>query len=90
MKYSRRQVILNHKSFQDLLGTLVVVDGGARGEIFYPFNLVDSGLEVYAFEPDAEGISEREDRGNITHFLNRGLWKVGGRRSAIRITHLGP
>ena len=50
-----KMYILNNPSVQDLLSDnrIVVVDGGARGELFSPFNLVDKGiLRIVRFEPD--------------------------------------
>ena len=52
-----RKVLLNNDKIVNLLKNdkLIVIDGGARGTVFKPMNLLDKSiLQVIRFEPDAD------------------------------------
>ena len=52
-----RKLLINQKFLFDVLSDdkITVIDGGARGELFYPLNQVDpSLLSIVRFEPDPQ------------------------------------
>jgi FkbM family methyltransferase len=52
-----------------------VVDGGARGELFDPFDQVAQGIAVIAFEPDSEARPSVGRDGRQTVWVSKALWK---------------
>lgn len=56
-------------------GAIRIVDGGARGGLFEPFEGVETPLEVYAFEPDPDAQKRTPDPLVSTRFVEAALWK---------------
>lgn len=69
-----RKHIINQDFFQKLLSSqILVIDGGARGNIFFPFNKVKKdNLKIIRFEPDPNA-SITHSNNEITY--NKGIWK---------------
>jgi len=53
---------------------IIIVDGGAAGELFEPFNTLGRFVEAYRFEPRGE---EAVTLAN-THYIHSGLWSESG------------
>ena len=58
---------------------LTLIDGGSRGELFDPFDVVEAPLEVVAFEPDADAPRKIPKKNVNIHYINKALWKESGR-----------
>ena len=53
---------------------IVIIDGGSRGDLFDPFNHVQTKMHVIAFEPDPDHVKRTKQGDTKTTFINRGLW----------------
>jgi len=72
--------ILDNPVIIDLLRNdkIVVIDGGARGELFPPFNALNREIvQVLRFEPDAN--AQPEDNSENDLVFNKALWNSKGK-----------
>ncbi len=76
-----KNYILNTPSIVELLSKnkIVVVDGGARGELFRPFNLVNKKIiKVLRFEPDSDAtFTQNVDADEL--IIPKALWSKSGK-----------
>lgn len=73
-----KNLIINAPFFKEILekDKLIVVDGGAKGELFKPFNQVDKSVfTVLRFEPNSE-TEVITDKNEIV--FNKALWNYNG------------
>jgi len=71
----RRKYLLNQSFFKKYLnGTAIkVIDGGARGDIFEPFNKVDNSiLQMTRFDPDPDAVIT----GKSDVLIRKALWST--------------
>ncbi|MFT6938130.1 MAG: hypothetical protein ACJA1N_002436 [Saprospiraceae bacterium] len=69
-----KNYLLNNSKVVELLSNnkLVVIDGGARGEVFKPMNLLNKSIiQVVRFEPDADAniVNDSDDI-----VISKALW----------------
>lgn len=70
-----KNFLINNDAFKDLLSDspIIIIDGGARDELFEPFNLVEkSRIKVVKFEADVDAFVEKNENVVIYH---KALWK---------------
>lgn len=53
---------------------LALIDGGARGRLFDPFDVVKAPLEVLAFDPDEEALRIKPSQNVSIQYIDRALW----------------
>ncbi len=61
---------------RNVLTPMVVIDGGARGEVFPPFNEIKSDLEVVAFDPDPEADISNDNDHFKKIIIPKALWNT--------------
>lgn len=74
-----KKYLLNDNLFVELLkkNKVVVVDGGARGQLFKPLNFLNSEIvQVVRFEPDADAEVEAHSGNDI--IIRQALWNQEG------------
>ena len=73
---ARKPYFLESEHYLEAIGDndLVIVDGGSRGDLFDPFNHVQTKMHVIAFEPDPDHTKRTMQGDTKTTFIDRGLW----------------
>lgn len=72
----KKKYLLNTDAINEILhkNKIVVIDGGARGEIFKPFNLLNKNiLQVIRFEPDPDATVVNTSDNDL--IIRKALWK---------------
>ena len=70
-KGSRNTLICNNKLNVRLGAKFIVIDAGAAGTMFEPFDIASDMMEVYTFEPRTGSVEEREAK---TFNVPGGIW----------------
>lgn len=84
----KRKLLINSEIIKDFLedDKIVIVDAGARGSLFKPFDKVKSNLlKVILFEPD-KSAEVKIDKNKI--YFNKGIWHEKDRKK-LHITKKG-
>jgi len=68
---------IDSELYLDLTGgaPLTLIDGGSRGGLFDPFNVVAAPLEVVAFDPDVEAPTGNPKENVTVRYVKKALWK---------------